>query len=88
MSAQLCPGPHTVAERLGSTTVLVHTATDRIFELNGTASRLWELVAAGVDPVEARERLLEEYDVDPGTLAAEIERLIADLCSEDFLRIG
>jgi len=40
------PSEDTVTQRVGEGIVLVHLPTDRIYSLNPTATRLWELLAA------------------------------------------
>ncbi len=39
--------PDVTARRLGENIVLVHLGTDRIYELNPTAARIWELIQTG-----------------------------------------
>jgi hypothetical protein len=70
-----------VSRRLGDRTVLVNLRTNRIYELNRTASRLWELLESGADRETAERVLLEEFQVDEATVRAETERLLARLAS-------
>lgn len=83
--ARYSPSPDAVAERLGDELVLVHMKTDRIFVLNGTGARIWELMAAGHDSVEIRRRLLQEYEVAESDVAAEVEDLFESLRKEDLI---
>jgi len=55
--------------------VLVHLPTNRIFELNETGIRIWELLADGRDHAGVVRHLVEEFDVD----AERAEREFADL---------
>ena len=41
-------GPEVISKRLGETSVLVDVRTTRIFELNRTGTRVWELLPEGV----------------------------------------
>lgn len=72
--------PDVVAQRVGQGTVVVHLCTNRIYDLNPTGSRLWDLLGAGHDsPAMLHAQMLEEFDVAPAELAAEIERLLTSL---------
>ena len=55
--------------------------TNRIYELNRTASRFWELLESGADRKAAERVLLDEFQVDQATVRAETDRLLARLGS-------
>ena len=74
--------PHTVAQRLGDEIVLVHMKTDRIFVLNRTGARLWELLCAGYDRADIQRLMLQEFDVSEAQLEREVEALLALLREE------
>jgi len=74
-----------VSRKLGDRLVLVNLRTNRIYELNGTASRLWELLEAGSGRTELEEALLKEFDVDRSVVSQEIDRTIARLSSEGLI---
>ena len=76
-----------VSNRLGENTVLVHLKTDRILELNRTASRLWELISAGLDRSQIQAAMLQEFDVSEAQLTEEIETTLTSLQSENFISI-
>jgi len=44
MADSLKPAPEVLARRLPGGAVLVHMRTNRIFELNETGARIWELL--------------------------------------------
>lgn len=67
------PHPQAVVQRLGDSMVLVHMETDRIFELNLTATRLWELLNEGHGRSAIEARLLDEFNVDESVLKDEID---------------
>lgn len=79
------PSPDTVAERLGDELILVHLKTDRIFVLNATGARVWELLSTGHDTVEIQGRLLQEYNAAEPEVAAEVESLLESLRKEDLI---
>jgi hypothetical protein len=71
------------ASRLGESGVLVNLRTNRIFELNATGLRVWELVGEGCTGAEIERRLGEEFlDVTEEQLRYEVRRLLAALLDE------
>jgi hypothetical protein len=81
------PNSNVLFKRLGDETVLFHLQTDRFYELNGTAARFWELLHAGCDVAEIRERMLQEFEVDPDQFTGEADTLLAFLTQEDLVSI-
>jgi len=71
--------PDVVAERIGGEIVLVHLRTNKIYELNASASRIFQLMRAGAGRSELEQALLTEYAVEPDRLAASFERLLGEL---------
>ena len=68
-----------VAQRLGDEVVLVHIRTDKIFVLNRTGARVWELLCESLDRSAIQARLLAEFEVGEVQLAAEIDALLTAL---------
>lgn len=62
--------------------VLVHLDTNRIYSLNRTAARFWELIADGCGRAEAEAQLAETFDVDEEELAREIRHCVEHLLDE------
>jgi hypothetical protein len=83
---KLSVDPDVVAERLGEDLVLVHLKTNKIYELNSTATRIFELAKAGHDRSEIEGRLLEEYDVDRPALVENLDAVFAQLVRLGLLR--
>lgn len=69
-------GPDVVGRRIGDRFVLVNLRTNRIYELNETASALWELLEAGTDVSELEAKVSERYDVEPEKVRDEIDSLM------------
>jgi len=76
------PSPDVVARELGHEVVLVHLHTNRIFALNPTGARFWELLVAGKQRAEIESALQQEYDVTAEEIAGEIDSLLAALTHE------
>lgn len=78
-------GRDAVSNRLGDGGVVVNLRTNRIFELNATGMRAWELIGEGHTRVEIERRLEEEFDVEPARVRAELATLIADFAREGLV---
>ena len=76
-----------VTQRVRDDIVLVHLDTNRIFNLNGTAARLWELLDAHAGVHALIDALMHEYDVERELLAADVDRTLAYFEQHDLVRI-
>jgi coenzyme PQQ synthesis protein D (PqqD) len=85
--ARIEVSPDVIAQRLGDQTILVHLDTNLMFDLNRTASRLWELAQPGRTRGEIEAQLLAEFAVDPAELAREVEQLLLGLQERKLIRI-
>jgi len=81
----MTPRDDIVCRRLGNTAVLVDLATNQIFELNATGSRIWELLAEGLDRDSIGDRLAREFDVDRGELDRDVAALLSRLRDERLI---
>jgi hypothetical protein len=67
-------GPDVVGRRLEDRFVVVNLETNRIYELNRTASVLWELLEAGIDTSELEAKMSERFDVAPAELRRDVDQ--------------
>jgi hypothetical protein len=74
-----------VFERIDGSALVISLETNRMFELDPAGARLWEILVAGDHLEDAKGALLEEYDVAPDVLAADVGELIERLESEGLL---
>ncbi len=74
-----------VSSRLGDAGVLVHLQTNRIFEVNATGLRIWELAGQGRTLGQIEDTLRGEFDVDPARLRTELLDLVSELSREGLL---
>lgn len=65
--------------KFGDEAVLLHLSTERYFSLNDSALRIWELLSAGESLAATAELVASEYDVDPATVASDVEALLGEL---------
>ena len=75
----LRPNPEVIAKRLDQTTVLVDISTSRIFELNETGTRVWELLGQGLDVEHMVQHLVSEFEVEDSQAAEELKTLLSQL---------
>lgn len=78
--------PEALVQRFGDETVLIHVQTERVFVLNYTASRLWELLVQGLTLDQIQAQMLEEFDVTQEQLSQEIDGLVSELAREGFVQ--
>jgi Coenzyme PQQ synthesis protein D (PqqD) len=79
------PSPDVIFRELEGEIVLVHLETNRIFALNSTGARFWELLNAGFDRAEIERRLTEEFEVGRPEVVKEVNRLLAELAAEELI---
>lgn len=79
--------PDILSQRVGEELILVHSQTNQIYELSGSAARLWELLESGASPQEAHGKLLLEYEVETKRLEAEIVATLSVLAQEHILEL-
>ena len=65
-----------LATRVGDEIVLVHTRTDKIYVLNRTGARVWELLGAALDRREIAGRLADEFEAGSEEIAREVDALV------------
>jgi hypothetical protein len=74
-----------VSNRLGDGGVVVNLRTNRIFELNATGMRAWELMGNGRTRAELESQLEAEFEGAPGRVRTELDQLIRDLAREGLV---
>ena len=85
MSATYTPHPDVVFRRLEGRMVLVHMATNQVFELNLTGARIWELLEQGIGGEQLLQSLADEFDVDREQLRNEVSDILSDLVAENLV---
>ena len=77
--------PDAVSNRLGDGGVLVNLRTNRIFELNATGMRVWELIGEGSTVAQMERQLGDEFDGNAERVRIELAQLIGDLAREGLV---
>jgi Coenzyme PQQ synthesis protein D (PqqD) len=74
-----------VSRRLDNGVVVVNLKSNRIFSLNPTGARYWELLEAGAPREQIESKLADEFDVESSQLRREIAELEASLLDEGLV---
>jgi hypothetical protein len=83
----LIPHPSVVSRRVHDEVVLVHLDTNRIYALNPTAARFWELVEEGCSRAEAEARLVKTFEVEAAEVNREVDECVKHLVDEGLVEI-
>ena len=86
--ARLTVPDHVLTRRAGAETVLLNLENDEYFGLEGVGSDLWRLLEGGTTVGAAMAVLLEEYDVAPNELRADLMGVLEDLSNCGLVLIG
>jgi len=81
----LRPSAQVLSRQVKDGGVLIHLETNQIYDLNQTGYRIWQLLQEGLDYAAIRDRIQQEFDVDPKELVKELDTLLAHLSSEHLL---
>ena len=77
-----------VAREVGEETMLLNLASGTYFGLDPVGGRFWQLLEEGKSASEARDALLQQYDVAPEQLDRDLEKLLADLAAHGLVSAG
>ena len=83
--ARLIPHPDAVLRRVGDGAVLVHLGTSRVFELNSTAARAWELALEGHSKPSIVAALITEYAGSKDAIADDVDGLFQFLTDRGLI---
>jgi hypothetical protein len=73
-----------VAKRIGDAAVLIHLRTNRIYELNPTGTRIWELLNAGWRRSAITRYLCSEFDVSVEEANQAVDELLSLFSREEL----
>lgn len=65
-------------KELGDKVVAVNVESGEYYTMNATASSVWKLLAEGKPADEITAAICGEYEADPATVGADIDRQIAE----------
>jgi hypothetical protein len=84
----LRPHPDVVWRRVGEEAVVVNLKTNRIYSLNHTGARFWELISGGHDREAAEAALIDEFDIEESKLRKEVATVLDELTREGLILKG
>ncbi|PYO44917.1 MAG: PqqD family protein [Gemmatimonadetes bacterium] len=70
---------HVLAAHLQGEAVLLDLETKRYYRLNETAAHIWKGLEQSLAPDQITDILVAEFDVDPVTARAALDRALEDL---------
>lgn len=79
------PGPDVIVRKTGDTAVIVDLRTNKIFELNAVAARVWDLLVDTIDEPTLLSRIRDEFDVEPDQLHRDVQALLNTLQRENLI---
>ena len=82
---RLRPAEGVVAKEIGDSAVLIQLHSNRIFELNATAARVWSLLVQGSQRHEICARLHDEFSVSPDEVESTVDELLIELQREGLV---
>lgn len=78
---------HVMVRFLDNESVFLNLETERYFGLDQTGTRMWSLVTAAPSIDAAYQQLLDEYDVEPEELRADLGELVSQLIDNGLLQV-
>jgi hypothetical protein len=80
--------PWATHERLDDEAIIINLETGLYFALNGTGADAWTLLTQSGQPASVGLALARRYDVDPGAVRFDLDRLLKLLVDEGLLVAG
>lgn len=78
---------HVMVRYLDRESVLLNLETEQYFGLDETGTRMWQLVTASANIGAAYQELLQEFDVEPELLRANLVELLGRLVDNGLLQV-
>ena len=77
---------HVLIRHLDGESVLLNLETEKYFGLDATGTRMWKVATESESIEAAYATLLQEFEVEPETLRANLAELIARLIDNGLLK--
>jgi hypothetical protein len=74
-------------QEVGGETVLLDLHSEQYFGLDAVGTRIWQLLGEGAGAEAVVETLLEEFEVERATLAADVSTLLDQLAEAGLIRL-
>jgi hypothetical protein len=86
-AAHIVIPPGVLAREVDGEAVLLHLDTESYFGLDAVGTRMWKLLTTCHNVDVAERSLLDEYEVSPTRLAADLDEFIARLNKLGLVRV-
>jgi hypothetical protein len=84
-SARVSVAPDVLFRLVGEEGVLVNLTTERYLGLNTVGTRMWSVLSSAPAVQAAYDELLQEYEVTPVQLRADLEEFIEQLIGQKLI---
>jgi hypothetical protein len=84
-SARVRVAPDVMFRLVGDEGVLVNLNTERYLGLNAVGARMWTALDSAGSIGAAYEQLLQEYDVEPARLRADLDEFVDRLLGQQLI---
>lgn len=85
LKQQISTSPDVVFQEIEGESVLLQLEDGKYFGLDDVGTRIWQLIVEHCNLNEVFEQMLDEYDVKPEKLRADLEKLVRELADKDLL---
>ena len=79
---------HVLIHHMDGESVLLNMETEKYFGLDATGTRMWQVATRSASVEAAYVALLQEFDVDPQALRANLAELIARLIEHGLVTLS
>ena len=80
--------PDVMFRLVGEEGVLLNLKTERYLGLNPVGTRMWNVLCRASSIQSAFDELLQEYEVEPAQLRADVEEFIGQLLGQELIETG
>jgi hypothetical protein len=84
-STRIHPASDVIARALGESAVLIRLNTNKIYELNVTGARVWDVIAGGATRAEVIAVMQQEFGGAPEDIASAVDELLDALHAEGLI---
>ena len=74
-----------IAQQVGETAVLVNLSSNRIYELNASGARVWDLLSTARSLDALVGEIAEEFALSPEVVRADVAPLVAEFVREGLI---
>lgn len=85
--ARVVAARHHISSQMGNEFAILNLGTGMYHGLEGVGARVWQLLAKPCRVGDVEQILLREYDVDPGVLRRDLDRLLHGLLERGLVEV-